>query len=49
VWIWPGYFSAVNEFEGGLMLCCDLSFRYLRTTTVLDELYVEKFSNYSLI
>ena len=36
--VWPGYVTAVNEFEGGLMLCCDVSFRVLRTTTVLDEL-----------
>ncbi|KAK4035484.1 hypothetical protein OUZ56_027572 [Daphnia magna] len=36
--VWPGYVTAINEFEDGLMLCCDVSFRVLRTTTVLDEL-----------
>ena len=36
--VWPGYVTAVNEFEDGLMLCCDVSFRVLRTSTVLDEL-----------
>ena len=38
--LWPGLITAVDEYEGGLMLCCDLSFRVLRTTTVLDELQV---------
>ncbi|XP_046444818.1 piwi-like protein Ago3 [Daphnia pulex] len=36
--VWPGYVTAINEFEDGLMLCCDVSFRVLRTTTVRDEL-----------
>ena len=36
--VWPGYVTAVNEFEDGLMLCCDVSFRVLHTKTVLDEL-----------
>ncbi|CAL8111645.1 unnamed protein product [Orchesella dallaii] len=34
--IWPGYVTAIDEFEGGLLLCCDSSHRVLRTTTVLD-------------
>lgn len=37
--VWPGYVTAIQEYEDGLMLCCDVSFRVLRTTTVLDELY----------
>lgn len=36
--VWPGYVQSVNVFEGGMMLCCDVSFRVLRTTTVLHEL-----------
>jgi aubergine-like protein len=36
--VWPGYVTAIDEFEDGLMLCCDVSFRVLRTTTVRDEL-----------
>ena len=36
--VWPGYVTAVNEYEDGLMLNCDVSFRVLRTTTVLEEL-----------
>ena len=31
--IWPGYVTAVQEFEGGIMLCCDVSHKVLRTQT----------------
>lgn len=34
--IWPGYVTAVDEYENGLMLCIDVSFRILNTRTVLD-------------
>ena len=34
--IWPGYVTAVDEYEGGLQLQCDTSHRVLRTETVLD-------------
>ncbi|ODN06661.1 Protein argonaute-3 [Orchesella cincta] len=34
--IWPGYITAIDEYEGGLLLCCDSSFRVLRTATVLE-------------
>lgn len=36
--IWPGYVTAIDEREGGLMLCCDVTFRVLRTGTMLDIL-----------
>lgn len=34
--VWPGYVTAVDEYEGGIHLCCDTSHRVLRTQTVLD-------------
>ncbi|XP_061388506.1 protein argonaute-3 [Musca vetustissima] len=34
--VWPGYVTAVDEYEGGLMLCCDVSHRLLCQKTVLD-------------
>lgn len=34
--ILPGYVVAVDEYEGGLMLCMDVSHRILRTQTVYD-------------
>ncbi|XP_068143440.1 protein argonaute-3 [Drosophila tropicalis] len=36
--VWPGYVIAVEEYEGGLMLCCDVSHRLLCQRTVLDML-----------
>lgn len=36
--IWPGYVTAVDEYEGGLMLCLDVSHRVLCQTTVLEHL-----------
>ena len=36
--IWPGYVTAVDKYEGGLLLQCDLSHRVLRTETVRDIL-----------
>ncbi|KAM7364395.1 argonaute 3 [Cochliomyia hominivorax] len=36
--VWPGYVTAVDEYEGGLMLCCDVSHRLLCQKTVLDML-----------
>lgn len=36
--VWPGYVTAVDEYEGGLMLCCDVSHRILCQKTVLDML-----------
>jgi hypothetical protein len=34
--VWPGYVTAVDEHEGGLLLCCDTSSKVLRTQTVLE-------------
>ena len=31
--IWPGYVTAVQEYEGGLMLNLDVSHKVLRTQT----------------
>lgn len=36
--IWPGYVTAVDEYEDGVMLCLDVSHRLLCTDTVLDIL-----------
>ncbi|ALC39198.1 AGO3 [Drosophila busckii] len=47
--VWPGYVTAVDEFDGGLMLCCDVSHRLLCQKTVLEmliELYHQNKSNY---
>jgi len=34
--VWPGYVTAVNEYEGGLKLCLDAKHRVMRTETVRD-------------
>lgn len=34
--VWPGYVTAVNEYEGGLKLCVDIKHRVLRTETIRD-------------
>ncbi|CAK1555842.1 unnamed protein product [Leptosia nina] len=34
--VWPGYVTAVDEYEGGLMLTLDSTHRVLRTETVLS-------------
>ncbi|XP_034669436.1 protein argonaute-3 [Drosophila subobscura] len=47
--VWPGYVTAVDELEGGLMLCCDVSHRILCQKTVLDmliEIYQQNSSSY---
>lgn len=36
--IWPGYVTAVDNYEGGLLLQCDVSHRVLRTESVRDLL-----------
>nr|CAD7401850.1 unnamed protein product [Timema poppensis] len=43
--VWPGYVTAVDEYEGGIQLCFDASHRVLRTQTVLDTMreYVSKY------
>ncbi|XP_044317447.1 protein argonaute-3 isoform X2 [Drosophila rhopaloa] len=47
--VWPGYVTAVDEYEGGLMLCCDVSHRILCQKTVLDmlvDIYQQNVDNY---
>ncbi|XP_035744235.1 piwi-like protein Ago3 [Vespa mandarinia] len=34
--IWPGYITAINEYEGGLKLCIDAKHRVMRMETVRD-------------
>lgn len=34
--VWPGYVTAVNEYEGGLKLCVDAKHRVMRTETIRD-------------
>lgn len=34
--VWPGYVTAVDEYEDGVMLCLDVSHRVLCQSTVLD-------------
>lgn len=36
--VWPGFVTAVDVYDGGLMLCCDVSHRLLCQKTVLDML-----------
>lgn len=36
--VWPGYVTAVDEYDGGIMLCCDVSHRLLCQKTVLELL-----------
>ena len=39
---WPGYVTAVHEYEGGVMLCLDVSHKGLRTSTageLLRDIY----------
>lgn len=34
--LWPGYVTAIDEYEGGLQLCLNSTHRVLRTETVRD-------------
>lgn len=36
--VWPGYVTAVDEYEDGIMLCVDVTHRVLCQTTVLEKL-----------
>ncbi|KAG5344659.1 AGO3 protein, partial [Acromyrmex charruanus] len=47
--VWPGYVTAVNEYEGGLKLCLDAKHRVMRTETVRDlirEIFQKSHYNY---
>lgn len=37
--IWPGYITAIQEYDGGLMLMADASHKVLRKETVLDVMF----------
>lgn len=37
--VWPGYVQSVAEYEGGLLLNCDVSFRVLRSITAREVLF----------
>lgn len=37
--VWPGYVQSVSEYDGGLLLNCDVSFRVLRTITAREVLF----------
>ncbi|KAL9874563.1 argonaute 3 isoform 1-T1 [Glossina fuscipes fuscipes] len=37
--VWPGYVTAVDEYQGGLLLCCDVSHRLLCQKTVYETLF----------
>lgn len=37
--VWPGYVQSVAEYEGGLLLNCDVSFKVLRTVTAREVLF----------
>jgi len=43
--VWPGYITAVEEQEGGLMLLLDASHKVLRTETVHDIMQASAVSN----
>lgn len=34
--VWPGYVTAINEYESGLKLCIDAKHRVMRMETVRD-------------
>lgn len=36
--LWPGYITAIGEYDGGSMLNIDLAHKVLRTDTVLDHI-----------
>ena len=38
--LWPGYISAIQQYDGGLMLMFDVSHRLMRTDSALDFLSV---------
>lgn len=47
--IWPGYFTSINNFKGGLMLTIDTSFKLVRTDSVLESIntFLKKFGSNS--
>ncbi len=47
--VWPGYITAIEEQEGGLMLMADVSHRVLHTATVLDKMYADVCCVYTML
>lgn len=43
--VWPGYVVSVSEYEGGLLLMCDVSHKVLREQTAYDIMYVLQVTN----
>ena len=37
--LWPGYVTAIYQFDGGLLLLLDVSHKLLRIDSALDFLY----------
>ena len=37
--LWPGYATAIAQFDGGTLLCADVSHKVMRLNSVLDLLY----------
>ena len=38
--VWPGYITTVEEYDGGLLLMCDVSHKVLRQQTAYGIMYV---------
>jgi len=36
--LWPGYETSIRQHEQGILLCCDVSHKILRTDTVLERM-----------
>ena len=36
--LWPGYETSIRQHEQGILLCCDVSHKILRTDTVLEQM-----------
>ncbi|NXP80195.1 PIWL1 protein, partial [Ramphastos sulfuratus] len=37
--VWPGFTSSILQYEENIMLCADISYKVLRSETVLDFMY----------
>lgn len=36
--VWPGFSTAIHQYDNGVMMCADLCFKLLRNDSVLDQL-----------
>lgn len=41
--IWPGYVTSIDEYDGGLLLMCDVSHKVLREQTAYNVMYVQPY------